>query len=771
MNFDDLKPQKRWVCYYTVENKKPMDARRGTDAKSTDPSTWSTYDEAVAGAKRFRFAGVGFVVHDGDDVCGIDLDECLTPVTTDEGEEALERSAFAKHIMSLAPSYTELSPGGDGLHIIGFGKMHRGINTKVKGNRVEQYATGRYFTYTGKRLDDTPTEFVNIQDAIDEIYELIEEEKTKSFSKLASMAIPSTSSDDEHLAFVYQTWTDRAVDMMRNAYVGNRHNTRIRAGRLMGGALAALRAVGYPVMSDDEAIRLIYDTMVPDPGDQRTEYRAIEDGLNYGLQAPLEIWQRKKAAALPPPMATSAEVVPLDTAEVMPKTYHHTDVGNGLRFADHYAGTVCYVSEWQQWMVWSGKRWERTDDVAMRRLAHDLVLTMYRDAVSDGKLDQELAKWAIKSEAAARVNAMLDSAQPYLLVSSALFDAQHDVVNVANGMIDLATGDVRPHDPLAYHTKLIDVNYDDRVSMEWWVNFLITVFDGDVGLIDYMQRAIGYTLTGRTDEHCLFFCYGTGKNGKSTFMHALETLMGSYSTVTSVEALLDATKSGESATPYMAKLPGMRLAMAQEMPEGRRFNESLVKSITGGDTISARDMYKSVFQFTPTHKLWITGNHLPRISGTDDGIWRRLRIVPFTVTIPEEKRKDSRVLEAELRQHIGELLRWAVLGAQQWLKHGLGSCKAVDMATATYRGEEDAVQRFITERCQLNSMATIGKGTLFSAWREWVDDEGDRAMSYKSQRWLMRQLVGRFGCQAGGNGRTSLVGIRLIPDDADYRST
>jgi putative DNA primase/helicase len=221
----------------------------------------------------------------------------------------------------------------------------------------------------------------------------------------------------------------------------------------------------------------------------------------------------------------------------------------------------------------------------------------------------------------------------------------------------------------------------------------------------------------------------------------------------------------------MAKLPGMRLAMAQEMPEGRRFNESLVKSITGGDTISARDMYKSVFQFTPTHKLWITGNHLPRISGTDDGIWRRLRIVPFTVTIPEEKRKDSRVLEAELRQHIGGLLRWAVLGAQQWLKHGLGSCTAVDMATATYRGEEDAVQRFITERCQLNHLAVVGKGTLFSAWREWVDDEGDRAMSYKSQRWLMRQLVGRFGCQAYGNGRTSLIGIRLIPDDADHQAS
>ena len=771
MNFDDLKPQKRWVCYRSAEDKAPLNARTGRAAKSTEPATWATYDEAMAACKRFGFAGVGFVVHDDDDVCGIDLDECLTYVESKDGEDYWKRSAFASHIMALAPSYTELSPGGDGLHIIGFGSIPKSVNTKIKGDKVEMYGSLRYFTYTGSHLDDTPTEFASIQDAINEIYDLIEDEKDKAWAKPALGHIPATTSDDEHLALVYQTWTDRAVEMMRNAYVGNRHNTRIRAGRLMGGALAALRVVGYPVMSDDEAIRLIYDTMVPDQGDQRTEYRAIEDGLNYGLQAPLEIWQRRKAAPLPPPMPTSTEVVPLDTAELMPKAYHHTDVGNGLRFADCYAGKVCYVSEWQQWMVWSGTRWERTDDVAMRRLAHDLVLTMYKDAVSDGKLDQELAKWAMKSESAARVNAMLDSAQPYLLVPSALFDAQHDVINVANGMIDLSTGDVRPHDPLAYHTKLIDINYDDQVSMEWWANFLITIFDGDVGLIDYMQRAIGYTLTGRTDEHCLFFCYGTGKNGKSTFMRALEMLMGSYSTVTSVEALLDASKPGESATPYMAKLPGMRLAMAQEMPEGRRFNESLVKSITGGDTISARDMYKSVFQFTPTHKLWITGNHLPRISGTDDGIWRRLRIVPFTVTIPEARRKDSRVIEEQLRMHLSGLLRWAVLGAQQWLKQGLGSCKAVEMATTTYRGEEDAVQRFITERCEVNTMASVSKGALFSAWREWVDDEGDRSMSYKSQRWLMRQLIGRFGCQAGGSGRTSLVGIRLIPDDVDHRAT
>ena len=194
-------------------------------------------------------------------------------------------------------------------------------------------------------------------------------------------------------------------------------------------------------------------------------------------------------------------------------------------------------------------------------------------------------------------------------------------------------------------------------------------------------------------------------------------------------------------------------------------NESLVKSITSSDSISARDMYKSVFTFSPTHKLWITGNHLPRISGTDDGIWRRLRIVPFTVTIPETKRKDSRVIEAELQHHIKGLLRWAVMGAMQWAKSGLKSCKAVERATLQYRGEEDAVQRFINDRCELSSVATVNKGKLFSEWQVWVSDEGDRIMGYKTQRWLIRQLVGRFKCESGGDGRSSVIGIRLKPDD------
>jgi putative DNA primase/helicase len=294
-----------------------------------------------------------------------------------------------------------------------------------------------------------------------------------------------------------------------------------------------------------------------------------------------------------------------------------------------------------------------------------------------------------------------------------------------------------------------------------------TITAHDLDLSQYIKRAVGYSVTGRTDEHCLFFAYGNGKNGKSTFMNMLSMVMGDYATTTSVEALLDINAKGEGASPYMARLPGKRLAMAQEMPEGRRMNESLVKSITGGDRIATRGLYKDVFEFTPSHSLWVSGNHKPRIAGTDDGIWRRLRILPFTTTIPEAQRRDSRVIEAEFYAHRTGILRWLIEGARMWYKMGLSSCRAVDDATAEYRGEEDAVARFITERCDVGATRSVSKALLYAAWREWTEDEGDKAAFAKSQRWLLRQLSARWDCTKGGNGGMSVVGIALRPEHSD----
>ena len=235
----------------------------------------------------------------------------------------------------------------------------------------------------------------------------------------------------------------------------------------------------------------------------------------------------------------------------------------------------------------------------------------------------------------------------------------------------------------------------------------------------------------------------------------MSIILGDYATTSSIEALLDHRQDGEGATPMVAALQGKRFAMASEMPEGRRLNESRVKDLTGGDDVVARVLYGSPFVFRPTHTLWITGNHKPKISGTDSGIWRRLRIVPFVANIPADKRRDPRDLEREFREDASAILSWAVTGATLWFQNGLRTCRAVETATNDYRGEEDIVARFLSTMCVLGEDKTARKSELYAAWKEWAEDEGERDASRKSQRWLTTQLLTR-GMR---DDRTHVIGL------------
>ena len=769
MNLDELKAQPRWLCH---KNKVPLSARTGGAGSSTDPATWADFATATATAKRFRLDGVG-LVFTGDSIVGIDLDKCI-------GDSEGTTAKYAKHLIAMTRSYIEVSPSGRGLHIIGTAKIPKAVKEKLHGIGVEVYNVGRYFTWTGDVIEGEHDDIDTVQDVVDDIFDDI------AFNKPAKAPIaPYTPSDtaDGYVGAVWVRWRDHAVAKVNQAVQGERHNTRVKMGRLLGGALAAVRAVGFDPMSDSDAVTLLYDALAPDDGEEEKELSAIEWGFAHGLTAPLEIPRPpvppmeslesldqifgSAIAEATPNAVTEAtgDVIP-SNPEIIP-TIHLTDLGNGLRFVEAVKDRVCYVSAWGQWMVWNGKYWEASDDIVIRKVAHAVVLEMYKGAVKDNVLDTELAKWALKSETAARITAMIGEAQPYLVVDVDRFDAHPDHLNVDNGIVDLRSGAVIDHDRTWFFTKCLNMGYDANADRSVIDTFMQTITADDLELTQYIKRAVGYSATGRTDEHCLFFAYGNGKNGKSTFMNMLSMVMGDYATTTSVEALLDVNAKGEGASPYMARLPGKRLAMAQEMPEGRRMNESLVKSITGGDRIATRGLYKDVFEFTPSHSLWVSGNHKPRIAGTDDGIWRRLRILPFTVSIPEGERRNSRVIEAEFYAHRAGILRWIIEGARMWYKMGLGSCNAVDVATSEYRGEEDAVARFISERCDLGPTKSVSKALLYAAWREWAEDEGDKAAFAKSQRWLLRQLGDRWDCTRGGNGGMNVVGLALRPDHAD----
>ena len=754
MNLDDLKAQRRWVGYKSPTDKAPMNPHTGRNASSTDLATWATYAEATAAQARYRWHGVGFVLN-GDGIVGIDLDDCLKLI----GDDEYKSSNLARYVMDIAPSYTEVSPSGTGLHIIGTGTLERAIKATINGDAVEVYSTGRYLTYTDEWVNTSPKEINDISDAINEITDMVEAERDSAMMKPAP--VPATSSDNEHLRYVWETWRGRIDRIMQNATEGNRHNSRIKAGRLMGGALAALRQHGYDPMSDDAAMQYIYDLLIPDQGEQRIEYRAIEDGVRYGLTQPLTVWERRRKVE--PTVPTVMADTP--TIQKDPSAYYHlTDIGNGLRLVDSCAGRLCYVAEWKQWLVWDGQRWCKGDDAGVMKLAHKVALGIY-DGISkedDEKKRKELLKWAIQSESAVRIDAMIKTARPYLTIPSAQFDTRPDMLCVRNGVVNLRTGQLIPHDATMMLTKRTDIDYDPTATAPTWRAFLDRIFEGNGDVLQFIQRAVGYTLTGSTDEHCLFFLYGVGANGKSTFLEAMRMLMGEYYVTTSVEAML-ATEYTGGATPYVASLPGMRMAMASEMPEGRRFNESLIKDITGGGTITARHLYGAPFEFQPSHTMWISGNYRPRITGTDEGIWRRLKVVPFNAFIPPEQRRPMAEVLDGFRNELSGILTWAVQGAVAWYDWGLPTSPTIEQATMEYRGEEDVVARFVAAVCVLQPDAMTAKHKVFDAWQQWTDEESEKSANGWSQRRFTEQLK-RKGVELGGMGRMFYVGIGFRSD-------
>lgn len=767
MNIADLKTQPRWVCH--TATKKPIDAKSGRAASSTDTSTWATYAEAKRAVGKYDTVGVGFVLT-GDGIVGIDLDASIEY----DAEGSLKASPLAKQALMLCTTYSEISPSGKGLHIIGTATLPEGARLKGRtagGDKVEIYETARYFTFTEDETESSVDTFGSIQDAVNFLMDEMEDGAQQT--RLPNVA----ASSDKYPAAWIKSIIDRriaaAVRMVEGAVDGDRHDSRFRAGRLLGGYLQGADNVGGSPYSDDEIVTILYDARTASSGSQKKERRTIYDGIRYGRKSPITI------PAPPEPVesvAKTSSAAPLaasesdDVGEVR-SSYHLTDVGNGKRLVDATREKLRYVPEWKQWLVWNGQRWEHTDVHAVKRLAHAVIVDMYREAGGAQAINGELAKWALKSETSSRIDGMIAEAQPYLIARPSEFDASPWLLNVANGVVDLRTTELSPHDPKLMLTKMVNVEYTDRTSSARWDHFLRTIFHNDEELMYYVQRAVGYTLTGLTDEHCLFFCYGNGANGKSTFMKALSIVAGDYGTTSSVEALLDHRQDGEGATPMIAGLVGKRFAMASEMPEGRKLNESRVKDITGGDAITARTLYGKPFVFTPSHTLWITGNHKPRITGLDLGIWRRLRILPFTATIPEAQRRDPRDIEAMFYEEADAILQWCILGAYLWYKNGLGTCAAVERATMEYRGEEDIVARFLQQRCFMNPTAQISKGRLYDLWKEWAEDEGERGAAFKSQRWLVQQLVIRYGeSGAVSHNRSTVFGVGMLDEFRDEPS-
>jgi putative DNA primase/helicase len=439
--------------------------------------------------------------------------------------------------------------------------------------------------------------------------------------------------------------------------------------------------------------------------------------------------------------------------------FNLTDLGNSERFVADHGQDVRYCYPWGKWLVWTGARWEADDSGKVHRLAKETVRGIYQEAAEAESESQrkELARHATRSEAEARIRAMLELAKSEVSVSTDDLDRDPWLLNVLNGTVDLhQSGELMEHRREDLITKLAPIEYDPEARAATWEAFLRRVLPKEE-VREFVRRAAGYSLTGDTSEQCMFINHGGGNNGKSTFQETIAAALGDYAMRAPTEMLL-ARRAGGIPND-VARLKGGRFVMSSETEEGRRLAESLVKDLTGQDTISARFMRAEWFDFTPTHKLWLSTNHKPEIRGTDNAIWRRIRLVPWTVAIPPAE-QDKKLL-AKLRKELPGILAWAVRGCLKWQREGLAEPEEVRSATAAYRSEMDVLAAFIEDRCVVGRGLEAQATPLYNAYREWAESAGEKA---EKQRGFGMRLTERGFAREKRGGTYRWLGIGLRHD-------
>lgn len=453
-----------------------------------------------------------------------------------------------------------------------------------------------------------------------------------------------------------------------------------------------------------------------------------------------------------------------------------SDVANALRLALNHGDKLCYVPGIGWHVFLPGGPW-RADDLAARNIAAQLGRDIAAEAaaLSDQasttvdshqrerllKAAGELTSWARQSEMSSRIDSALSLAAPMLSIKAERLDADPYLLGCPNGILDLRTGSLRPHRRDDFTTKLIGTPYDPAATAPTWEKFLARIFRSTPETIPYLQRLVGYWLTGLTDPAVLSVFFGGGANGKSTLVSAIRRVLADYGGAAPPAFLI--ARNGDAHPTELAMLHGLRWIVSSESGDGGRLDEERVKAITGGDTIAARRMRQDFYEFSPTHKVALQTNHKPIIKGTDDGIWRRVTLIPFTETIPEDERDPH--LSERLKAELPGVLAWAVKGCMAFLEHGLRPPENVKAATAAYRSDSDALGAFIAETCVTDPVFTCLVGKLYSAYQRWCDETGDRAMS---KRMLGMRLEERgFVSHRGTGGERRYRGITVKSDVSD----
>jgi putative DNA primase/helicase len=815
----ELRSLPQWVCWhYTERNgkrtKPPIDPKSNgklLNAKSNDPATWSDFDTAVATAERLNLAGVGLVLSETDGLTGLDLDHVFDPETG-------ELDSLAVEVLDrFAGTYTEISPSGSGIRIWCYGKPQRSGKCvgKVKWLEVYSHPSNRYLTVTGHHWPGSSTFVTDQQTALDWLHSRFMQDSTgrgeAPTEKPRSPSVESCLTDDDILLTKARQASNGAVF------------DALWAGDLSGygddhssADLALCNLLAFWTNSDPARIDRLFrqsglmrekwDT-VHDPATGRTYGGMTIDKAIAGCKGGYSSQQRKGQAPgySRPVEPVRAELAGIEPADAGLNPYRGTDDANADLLLRLHGADIRYCPPWDQWLIWRGSHWQMDERLDIDRLAADVSRSLRSVAITQTQQQQallarmaelltainrapgtstalttehgQLAKqqaaigdevdWLLKLagklEGTAKRGTMLLAARHKVVVHHSDLDQGHYLLNVRNGTLDLHTGAMRPHERLDLLTHDTAIEYDPTAQCPLWLAFLAVVLDHDAELICFVQRAVGYSLTGDVREQVLLILTGVGSNGKSVFLNVLRKLLGRLAIQAAPDLLM--VKRSEQHPTDQADLFGKRLVVCQETEDGRRLNESLVKQLTGGDGIRARRMREDFWEFNPTHKIWLSTNHKPEIRGTDHAIWRRIRIIPFNVKFHEPGEgtpvKDT-AMEAKLTAELPGILNWAIQGCLDWQRHGLKAPAMVKAATEGYRQEMDVLAVWIADCCVVKERCETKAADLYASYTAWCEQSGEHAEKQRKFGMRLKERGFENFLSTGGYSKWKGIGLRIV---------
>lgn len=720
----ELKKLRQWVGFFRESRqngkttKKPVDPHTLTGASSTDRKTWGSFQEAVGcigqtcriGRSEGVVEGIGFVF--APPYCGIDLDNVINPDTGELHADALD-------IVNTIDSYTELSPSGTGLHIIYKGAVHEDWKCKtgnVFGDNtdLEMYQKGRYFTVTGNIWGDRTT-----VEECDRMAQLVQttymKPQKQADKKPDSKPLPPLSmNDDEVLAAARNSKNGLLFSDLYAGHWQGKYNTQSEAD------MAFCMMLAFWFRKDFKKM----DTIFRRSGLMREKWNRQQSGSTYGaitLQKAIDHCTNVFEPAAPKNNDFSVSIK-------CQKYYSFDDTGNAERLIDLFGNKIRYYYTEKKWLIYDGIKWDYDMVGYIWELIDKSIAAMKREEKHYEEMDlmDEFKKHNKKCRSNAAKRAIEKEIQHYVGITPNIIDRHRDLLNTPGGLINLINFEVTKNDPEKYITKSTAVSYDPDAKCPQWMKFLNDIFNGDFSLIVYLQKAVGYSMTGFTDEQCAFFCYGSGRNGKTTFIDIIRTILGDYSSNIQPETIM-VRNTNNTASGDIARLKGARFVTSVEPNEGVRLNEGLLKQLTGDDTVTARKLFCEEFEFKPEFKLWMSTNHKPIIRGTDIGIWRRIHLIPFTVQIPPEK--VDKKLKEKLLQEADGIFAWCMEGLKLYHQEGLEQPACVKQAVNEYKGEMDTVSRFLEECTVPASCKCIKASELYRIYTSWCDQNGEYKMT------------------------------------------